>query len=137
MYLLTFVSQNANPFVVILINGDSMIFEDDLVKASTTGGTIAATRLRATIQRYIDNGTKGIPKDAKVICRVYADLSGLADLLVRAGVVSTVETVEEFMRGLTCGEKLDENLFDFVDVGPGRNRVNAKILGRLLSPLSL
>ena len=73
--------------------------------------------------------TKDIPIDARVICRVYANLRGLAEVLVRSGVTEEVGIVDEFVRGFTRSNPL----FDFIDVGPGKDRADEKLIGGLPS----
>jgi hypothetical protein len=62
------------------------------------------------------------------VCRMYANLRGLADTCHKAGIVPSVAHVEEFSRGFTRGK----GLFDFIDVGPGKDRVCEKMSGTFL-----
>lgn len=65
------------------------------------------------------------PADLKIVCRIYANVRGLADVCVRAGLVDSPVAFEDFTRGFTRGK----TLFDFVDVGPGKDRADEKIQG--------
>jgi len=68
----------------------------------------------------------GFPAHFKVIARVYANVKGLADVCHRAGLVSSPSDVEDFCRGFTRGRCL----FDLVDVGPGKDGADAKVVGK-------
>jgi hypothetical protein len=105
-----------------------MIFEDEFVKEGETGGRKAASVLHTGILNYAQRemGIERIPKGIKIICRAYANVSGLANLLVQVGAAETEETVVQFVRGFTRGKIL----FDFVDVGPGKDRADDKIIGK-------
>jgi hypothetical protein len=59
---------------------------------------------------------------------MYANVRGLADVLVRTGAIEDTGVFEDFMRGFTRGK----TLFDFVDVGAGKDRADQKIIGKSL-----
>ncbi len=59
------------------------------------------------------------------MCRIYANVRGLGDVLVRKGVYQDIIEFEEFVRGFTRGK----TLFDFIDVGAGKDRADEKIIG--------
>lgn len=60
------------------------------------------------------------------MCRVYANVRGLGDVLVRTGSIPDITVLEEFVRGFTRGKAL----FDFIDVGAGKDRADDKIIGK-------
>lgn len=113
-----------DPFVVVLIDGDGMIFQDDFLKAGEFGGKKAAAQLQNLVSDYIHQRMDNIPISAKVVTRVYANVKGLSDICVRTGIVDEASQVEEFVRGFTRGR----TLFDFVDVGPGKDRADEKLI---------
>ncbi|OCL12585.1 hypothetical protein AOQ84DRAFT_372948 [Glonium stellatum] len=113
-----------DPFVIVLIDGDGMIFQDELLKAAELGGKKAAAHLQALLSEYIQIYMPSIPSDVKIVARIYANVKGLADVCVRAGVVDDVTQVEDFVRGFTRGR----TLFDFVDVGSGKDRADEKLI---------
>lgn len=104
-----------------------MIFEDNLIQAGEAGGRKAANLVYSAIQHWVQHEAPAIPIESKVVCRVYANVQGLSDVLFRTGVVEDVGVVEQFARGFTRGK----TLFDFVDVGPGKDRADEKINGKL------
>jgi hypothetical protein len=101
-----------------------MIFRDHLVCEGEQGGRQAAVQLHAAITRYVQESNT-IPTESRILCRVYANVGGLAETLIRNGSVEDVATFENFVRGFTRGK----TLFDFVDVGPGKDRADKKIIG--------
>ncbi|KAF2272653.1 uncharacterized protein EI97DRAFT_202007 [Westerdykella ornata] len=113
-----------DPFVILLIDGDGMIFREELIQAGEEGGRKAAQLLHQAILNHIHDEMPNILSDVKVVCRIYANVRGLADTLVRVGAVPDIDTVEQFTRGFTRGR----TLFDFVDVGPGKDRADSKII---------
>lgn len=113
-----------NPFVMILIDGDGMIFRDELLHQGELGGRRAAFELYAAVQAYIESETSDIPVSARIVCRIYANVRGLSDVLVRTGAVQEMGQFDEFVRGFTRSK----TLFDFVDVGPGKDRADEKIV---------
>ncbi|CAI6340885.1 unnamed protein product [Periconia digitata] len=115
---------SCNPFVVLLVDGDGMIFENDFVAMGEAGGRKAAAELHKAVELYVENETKSIPMESRIICRVYANVKGLADVLVRSGIVEDASVFESFVQGFTRGKIL----FDFIDVGPGKDRADEKII---------
>lgn len=75
---------------------------------------------------WIENEVKDVPLSARVICRVYANVRGLGEVLVRTGTIEHIEVFEEFVRGFTRAR----TMFDFVDVGAGKDRADEKIIGK-------
>ncbi|KAH7139137.1 hypothetical protein B0J11DRAFT_516140 [Dendryphion nanum] len=112
-----------NPFIVVLIDGDGVIFKDEYIRIGEDGGRKAAAELYKTIQDCIQEGN-AVASQVSIVCRVYAHAEGLANVLTRSGVVSHAEIVTRFFRGFT----LEKALFDFVDVGPGKDRADKKII---------
>lgn len=111
--------------MLVLIDGDGMIFTNDFLRKGLQGGKEAAAALYHSIVSYIERETEIIPLTSRVLCRVYANVKGLAETLVRAGILEEVTQFEEFVRGFTNGR----TLFDFIDVGPGKDRADDKIIG--------
>ncbi|OWY52724.1 metal ion binding protein [Alternaria alternata] len=113
-----------NPFVTVLIDGDGMIFCDKYLGDGEQGGRRAALDLSAAVQEYVDNDCNDIPYGARIVCRIYANVRGLGDVLVRKGVYQYPSEFEKFVRGFTRGK----TLFDFIDVGAGKDRADEKII---------
>ena len=102
-----------------------MIFEDKYVQKGEAGGKEAAASLWNGINDYIHDKLPDMPADCRIVTRIYANMKGLADICCKSGIVDRAALVEEFYRGFT-GSKI---LFDFVDVGHGKDRADEKING--------
>lgn len=102
-----------------------MIFEDSFLRQGEQGGKDAANQLWLSIRDYVSAQFPNL-QSPKIVTRLYANFRGLADACVRAGIVERSSTIEDFARGFN-GSRL---LFDFVDVGSGKDRADDKIAGR-------
>ncbi|KAL8686592.1 MAG: hypothetical protein Q9218_006995 [Villophora microphyllina] len=118
-------SMGRDPFVLVLIDGDGMIFEDNYIRKGEVGGKEAAASLWNNINDYIHEKLPHIPADCRIVTRIYANMKGLAETCYRSGMLERATLIEDFYRGFT-GSKI---LFDFVDVGPGKDRADDKITG--------
>ncbi|KAL2367018.1 hypothetical protein RJZ56_000105 [Blastomyces dermatitidis] len=114
------------PFLLVLLDGDGMIFQDSFLQQGEQGGKDAANQLWAAIRDYASRTFPNIPSP-KIIARVYANVRGLADACYKAGLVERPGLIEEFTRGFN-GSRL---LFDFVDVGSGKDRADDKLADTL------
>ena len=120
--------QERDAFVLVLIDGDGMIFEDHLIKQGEVGGREAAGILWAAIRDLAHEMMPNLSSDVKIVTRIYANLKGLGDVCHRAGILDKPSTIEDFARGFTGSKQL----FDFVDVGSGKDRADDKLSGRSL-----
>ena len=121
---------------MVLIDGDGAIFDDKFLSQGEVGGREAARSLWNSVTEYIQQHLGNIPSDFKIVTRAYANLKGLGDVCCKAGLIDRSEIIEEFARGFTGSKQL----FDFVDVGMGKDRADDKISGELrhyLAKLSL
>ncbi len=116
----------------MLIDGDGMIFEDNLLRRGELGGKEAAAGLWNGIKDHVHDGLPDLPSDCRIVTRIYANMKGLSEVCWRAGLVEKASSIEEFYRGFT-GSKI---LFDFIDVGPGKDRADEKINGIQHDPSS-
>ena len=120
--------QERDAFILILIDGDGMIFEDQYIKNGENGGKEAATLLWGFVRDYVTQKIPNLSSDYKIVTRVYANLKGLGDACHRSGLLEKASLIEDFARGFTGSKQL----FDFVDVGVGKDRADDKISGRFL-----
>ncbi|KAL8822909.1 MAG: hypothetical protein Q9191_006368, partial [Dirinaria sp. TL-2023a] len=112
-------------FILVLIDGDGMIFSDNLIKQGEIGGKEAAARLYDAVRDYVRHEIPNMPSDYKIVTKSYANLKGLGEVCHKAAILDKTSTIEDFARGFT-GSK---HLFDFVDVGMGKDRADDKISG--------
>ncbi|MCJ1357228.1 MAG: hypothetical protein MMC33_007224 [Icmadophila ericetorum] len=118
--------EERDAFVLVLIDGDGMIFEDRLLQKGEVGGKEAAGILWLAVKDYVHQNLPNLSSDYKIVTRIYANLKGLGEVCSRSGLVSGAIVLEDFARGFTGSKQL----FDFVDVGSGKDRADDKICGK-------
>ena len=106
-----------------------MIFDDKYIQKGETGGKEAAALLWGFVRDYVTQKITNLSSDYKIVTRIYANLRGLGDTCQRSGIIERASVIEDFARGFTGSKQL----FDFVDVGMGKDRADDKISGTLPS----
>lgn len=89
---------------------------DRFITKGTKGGEAAADEFLARSREYLRN----VHDDAEkldLIVRIYANLEGMANLLVREGKVRNLGQLRAFSTGFSSRVPF----FDFVDVGVGKD----------------
>ena len=123
--------QDRDAFVLVLIDGDGMVFDDKLISKGESGGREAAGLLWSAVTTDVHRRIiPGLPSDYKVVTRIYANVKGLGDVCNRSGIIDHPMVMEDFARGFTGSKQL----FDFVDVGTGKDRADDKISGTPVQP---
>ncbi|KAI1178181.1 C-x8-C-x5-C-x3-H type zinc finger protein-like protein [Nemania sp. FL0916] len=112
------VSLNQRPYVLVLIDGDGLIFRQHLIRQGVKGGRMAATELHAAVLANPVVHADG----AEIFVKVAADLSGLGIQLKRSGSVAKESDIHDFVQGFN-----QASFFDFVDMGPNKHEVISKI----------
>ena len=112
---------NANPFIVVIVDGNNFLFNDTFVRDGEEGGRKAAVILKDEVTEWVSKSVEPTPSNFKVLIKVYADLKGLAGTYMRGRVIENMSTIGEFAQGFNT-------IFDFVDIGGGD--VNSKVVGR-------
>ncbi|KAK4180728.1 hypothetical protein QBC36DRAFT_15424 [Triangularia setosa] len=111
--------KNTNSYVVVLIDGDGLIFKPELIQQGLAGGKKAAYALRSAILGQC--GPHG--SEIGVLAQVYLNLAGLSKAMRRDGCLENEHSLKEFTLGFTQAKAT----FDFVDVGHGKERADNKI----------
>ena len=106
--------KNRNAFIVVLLDGDGMIFDDYLIQKGEKGGKEAANLIWAAVNEFVSRQLPHL-SSPKIVTRIYANVKGLSDALYKAGIIDSPSTFEAFTKGFN-----DKLLFDFVDVGCGK-----------------
>jgi hypothetical protein len=114
--------------VVVLLDGDGMIFRDELLQQGERGGKEAAGHLWSEINSFLQRCLPNLSVP-KISARIYANVRGLGDVMQKSGIIDRAGLFEDFARGFS-GSKL---LFDFVDVGMGKDKADDKITGKHMS----
>ncbi|TAQ84104.1 hypothetical protein B7494_g7569 [Chlorociboria aeruginascens] len=113
--------RNRNPYIMVLIDGDGMIFNEDLIRQGIEGGKQAANALRNTVLEHYT----GLTDEIEIMAKVCANVTGLAKAMRRDGTLDNPEDLRDFTIGFTQGKAS----FDFVDCGHGKERADSKIKG--------
>jgi hypothetical protein len=120
------VAPDQNPFVLVLIDANELIFRNTYLSQGDQGGRLAARALFLAVNEFAFSTIAELPINTKVIARIYADVEELCSLCLRAGLVEHGSQIRSFVRGF-CQ---DRALFDFIDVGmKGRAVVFDKMEG--------
>lgn len=97
-------------------------FDESLVSQGIDGGKQAAKAIRQSVESYLGDH----PDEPEIICRVYANASGLGRAMYRAGCLENESVLRDFTLGFTQAKAS----FDFIDVGYGKERADSKIRGK-------
>ncbi|KAI9655922.1 MAG: hypothetical protein M1831_004767 [Alyxoria varia] len=112
-----------DPFVLVLIDGDGMIFREDLLNRGEAGGQEAAQALHDSIVACIHTQHPDFPSDTRIAVRVYGNVQTLGDACYKAGLLHRPSTFSDFAKGFTGFKEL----VDFIDVGSGTMSTNVKV----------
>ncbi|KAF6821679.1 c-x8-c-x5-c-x3-h zinc finger protein [Colletotrichum sojae] len=111
--------KNRNPYVLILIDGDGLLFQENYIKQGIEGGKKAAYALRSAVAEYVGSQAG----EVEIIAKVCANMSGLGRAMRRDGCLDSEMELKDFSLGFTQAKAS----FDFIDVGYGKERADSKI----------
>ncbi|KAF1991012.1 hypothetical protein K402DRAFT_368779 [Aulographum hederae CBS 113979] len=115
---------DSSPLVLVLVDGDGVLFEDYLLKAGREGGADAAHRLLQEVRSHVQKQHTDIStSNWSIMVQIYANLDGLAKKLCAVGILSHPVELHAFTRAFS----LNQPLFSFIDVGVGKERADHKI----------
>nr|OQO22478.1 hypothetical protein B0A51_10110 [Rachicladosporium sp. CCFEE 5018]OQO25470.1 hypothetical protein B0A51_07339 [Rachicladosporium sp. CCFEE 5018] len=117
-------TSGSNPFVLVMLDGDGAIFDDYLYSQGRDGGTEAAAQLQLEIRNqlkalYPDSATG----DWQILVNVVLNVHGLGTKLASCGIFNNATDLQAFGRAFG----LAQPLFNFIDVGSGKERADHKI----------
>lgn len=101
-----------------------MVFNEDLLQQGEKGGKEAASQLWGAMNDFVHQVLPHL-SSPKILARIYANVKGLGDVLQKSSIIDRATLFEDFARGFN-GSKL---LFDFIDVGTGKDKADDKITG--------
>ena len=96
-------------------------FQDHWIKQGVEGGKKAAYALRSAVAEKCGDRADEIEFTAKV----FANVTGLGRAMIRDGCLDDLQDLRDFTLGFTQAKAS----FDFIDVGYGKERADAKIRG--------
>ncbi|KAF2502887.1 hypothetical protein BU16DRAFT_22082 [Lophium mytilinum] len=115
-------TMESSPFVLALIDGDGLIFQDMLLSAGREGGSDAAHRLNAAIRTHILSLYENAGQWA-IMVQIFANFEGLSHKLASLNIIKYPTELNAFAQSFS----LNQPLFSFVDVGRGKERADHKI----------
>jgi hypothetical protein len=118
------LSQDREPFVVVLLDGEGIIFKDEYLQQGEDGGRNAAKQLEAGLRTYLSNNLPSI-NEPKLLTKVYINVKSLGELCARSGIISEPAAIHDFVRGFNETTSFSE----IVDIGSGKNKAYEKIQG--------
>lgn len=109
-------------FVLVLLDGDGLIFREAFLQKGEEGGREAANQLMTVVRDHV---ARTLPQVShpKIMTRIYANVGGLAETCWRSGITDQPGAVEDFIQGFNASKLC----FDFVDCGSGKERADSKI----------
>ena len=102
----------------------SFQFHEKFLSSNEAGGKNVANEIYARVKDYSKEFSNN-PGGMDIIVRAYANLKGLGPACVKMGKMKGSASMSSFAQGFTQSH----GLFDFVDVGPGKERADNKIRG--------
>lgn len=120
----------ANPFIMVLIDGNGMIFNNELLQLGENGGRKAARQLKESVTRMLASHPY-CPPESRIDVKVYASVKSLGRTLVSAGILSSQSVFEDFVTGFNRGDET----CDFIDIGPGKDVTDMKLNGMYSSSI--
>ncbi|KAI0019815.1 hypothetical protein F4780DRAFT_745036 [Xylariomycetidae sp. FL0641] len=110
--------KNHNPYVLVLIDADGLIFKEQLLRQGIEGGRKAANALRDVVAEHLT-----FANQTEIIAKVVANVPGLVSALKRDGSIDNEMDLKDFILGFNQARAS----FDFVDLGYGKQRADDKI----------
>ncbi|PWW75562.1 hypothetical protein C7212DRAFT_281991 [Tuber magnatum] len=114
------LSQNA--YIIVLVDGDGMVFTEDLLAKGKPGGAEAGKLL---IQALTESRWAGSTPEVHV--KVFVNMYKLANILQISGRVKEPKNFKDFATGFIQAK---EHLY-FIDVGDGKEMVDSRIRAEL------
>ncbi|KAL8946065.1 MAG: hypothetical protein Q9222_007490 [Ikaeria aurantiellina] len=115
---------NQRSFVVVLIDadGDGYIFREKFLNKNEEGGKLAADKMLEGVKQYMKELGLDIDR-TDVLVRAYANVKGLGKACINNKWMQPSADITSFASGFTGRHPL----FDFVNVGIGKERADHKI----------
>ncbi|KAI9672675.1 MAG: hypothetical protein M1831_000110 [Alyxoria varia] len=110
------------PFVVALVDGDGVIFNDSLLARGSEGGSEAAYMLFDEIRKTLQGRVANVGQ-CTIMVHIFANFEDLSRKLYHVGLLKSPGELHDFARAFS----LNQPLFSFVDVGRGKERADYKL----------
>ncbi len=110
--------------VLIDADSDDYLFREKFLNHGLEGGKEAADELSGRVIDYL-KGIKVETESLDVVVRAFANIAGLQSACHKKGLLEKAKSLTSFVHGFTQRR----GLFDFIDVGPGKEIADFKIKG--------
>ncbi|KAI1751248.1 hypothetical protein F4782DRAFT_506415 [Xylaria castorea] len=114
-------TQERNPFVLVLIDGDGYIFGDEFLHMGADGGPRLAQHLNNVVKQSLRK--KGLD-NCDIMVRVYANLANLSRILSKHGLATPDK---RSLSPFVANFNRSYGLMDFVDAGELKENADFKI----------
>lgn len=108
------------------MDGDGYIFNEKYLRDPDAGGIEAAHELRSAVKDYVQDSTREALLEYEVMVTVLANKRGLAKAITESEKFSEPVDLDSFF----CKFSQSHPLFQFVDCGAGKERVDSKLRGK-------
>ena len=119
------IKRQEDPFILVLIDGNRMVFHHNFLNKGGKGGSHAANVINNVALDWALINIPEAAEDINVIVRVYADVCSTTEACVSAGIINHSAMMEDFVVGFNSAN----SLFDFVDVGTTKGGTNVNVIG--------
>lgn len=124
-------SVSRTKFAVILIDGDGYHFNRSFYQnAESGGGAQAAHALYTDVQSHLRSIQSDINGDTEIMAVIFFNKQVPIKVLIDADVIQRSIQFDEFIWSFTSSR----SLFQAIDCGPGKERVDSKIRGAYPAP---
>ncbi|KAK5938347.1 hypothetical protein PMZ80_009317 [Knufia obscura] len=111
-----------NSYVTVLIDGDSLTFSKELLSKGEQGGLDAAQSIAGVVKSFAMDGLPHLTT-VNIHVKLFMNVRGLIDTLLRQKVIQTSVTYENFLRGLLNSSMI----FDVIDTSCMKGMTTRKI----------
>ncbi|KAH6688416.1 hypothetical protein F5X68DRAFT_168273 [Plectosphaerella plurivora] len=115
-------SQERNPFVLVLVDGDGYVFNEDLIGRGPDAGSTAAQVLNDAVRQSLRK--KGL-EHCQVMVRIYANVAGLSKALNKAG--GSVGAEKRSLAPFIASFNRSYGLTELVDAGELKENADFKL----------
>ncbi|OQU94390.1 hypothetical protein CLAIMM_00751 isoform 1 [Cladophialophora immunda] len=119
-----------NPFVTVLLDGDSMIFTKELLSKGEKGGKEAANMIFDAATAFTAEHLHHLDSP-KILTRIYANVKAMSETLTKMKIIERPSLFEDFVRGMNSTQLS----FDFVDAGTRPDGTKAKVFDQFRTNL--
>jgi len=112
--------------VVILLDGEGIIFKDEFLQQGEEGGRNAAKQLSTALNTYLTTNLSNI-NVPKLLTKIYMNVRVFGEMCTRSGIVADPSGIHDFIRGFNETMSFSE----IVDIGSAKNTVLDKMKGKL------